>query len=484
MHPDQLRDLLDHVQSGKIQPGEAFQQLATLSFGDIGNAKIDHHRTLRCGFAEVIFCAGKEPRDVVRIIEEGLRGAPCMLATRADKQHLDAIKERFPSAIINARGGTARVGQALSMKTRGGIMVVTAGTSDIPVAEEALETLRAFGCEGYHSYDVGVAGLQRVLAVLPQLREAAAIICVAGMEGALPSVIGGLVACPVIAVPTSIGYGASFKGVAALLGMLNTCAAGVTVVNIDNGFGAAMSALRMIADKDYPMLEVPKQELPVALSIELAVENKTDEVKIAARDAQLERLEKAVEQLSLLAQKPLVVQMPESTAARTESVDHSAQLARLEKTVEQFALLAQKPVVVQMPELPAAQPMGPDHSAQLARLEKALEQLAFLPAAAQQNFPDHGEQILRLEKAVAELSAAVLARPIHIEIQHPSAPVVEHRPERSEASAFHNQREQPEQPGQRVESPHKAAHPKEKTVVKVAHKSKKPEVANKKSARK
>ena len=445
MHPDQLRDLLDHVQSGKIQPGEAFQQLATLSFGDIGNAKIDHHRALRCGFAEVIFCAGKEPRDVVRIIEEGLRGAPCMLATRADKQHLDAIKERFPAAIINARGGTARVGQALSMKTRGGIMVVTAGTSDIPVAEEALETLRAFGCEGYHSYDVGVAGLQRVLAVLPQLREAAAIICVAGMEGALPSVIGGLVACPVIAVPTSIGYGASFKGVAALLGMLNTCAAGVTVVNIDNGFGAAMSALRMIADKDYPMLEVTKQELPVELPIELAVVNKTDELKIAARDAQLERLEKAVEQLSLLAQKPLVVQMPESTAARTESVDHSAQLARL---------------------------------------EKALEQLAFLPGAAQQNFPDHGEQILRLEKAVAELSAAVLARPIHIEIQHPPAPVVEHRPESSEASAFHNQPNQPEQPGQRVESPHKAAHPKEKTVVKVAHKSKKPEVANKKSARK
>ena len=446
MHPDQIRDLLDSVQSGKLTSDEAFQRLATLSFGDIGDAKIDHHRALRCGFAEVIFCAGKEPRDVVRIIEEGLRGAPCMLATRADKRHLDAIKERYPGAIVNARGGTARVGQALSMKTRGGIMVVTAGTSDIPVAEEALETLRAFGCEGYHSYDVGVAGLQRVLAVLPQLREAAVIICVAGMEGALPSVIGGLVACPVIAVPTSIGYGASFKGVAALLGMLNTCAAGVTVVNIDNGFGAAMSALRMIADKDYPLLEVPKQEL----TLEIPVEIKPHVAHDSAQDAQLERLERAVEQLALLAQKPLVLQMPETVAARSEAPDHSAQLARLETAVEQLALLAQKPAAAAVPESAVARP----------------------------EFPDYGAQISRLEKAVADLAAAVLSRPIQIEIKQPPAPVAELRTEIPSAISLHETLEQ------RFETPHEVAHPKEKTVVKDAPKSKKSEVANKKSARK
>src|SRR5436190_1962984 len=154
MYPDQIRGLLEELHAEKISVDDAFAQLAALPFGDIGDAKVDHHRALRCGFAEVIFCRGKEPRDVVRILEEGLRNVPCMLATRAEKRHIDAIRERYPNALVNLRGNTVRVGSALTMKARGTVMVVTAGTSDIPVAEEALETLRAFGCEAYHIYDV------------------------------------------------------------------------------------------------------------------------------------------------------------------------------------------------------------------------------------------------------------------------------------------------------------------------------------------
>jgi pyridinium-3,5-biscarboxylic acid mononucleotide synthase len=229
-------------------------QLAQLPFTDLGVAKIDHHRALRCGFAEVIFGPNKTPADIVRVVETGLTGAPCILCTRVDDPQVTALKRRFPQAVHNIRARTVRVGRPapLDAHLSGDVLVITAGTSDIPVAEEALETLRAFGCPAKSVYDVGVSGLHRVLKTLPELKRAAVIICVAGMEGALPSVVGGLVSCPVIAVPTSVGYGASFGGMAALLSMMNTCASGVSVVNIDNGFGAAMAALRIMRKAPAP----------------------------------------------------------------------------------------------------------------------------------------------------------------------------------------------------------------------------------------
>jgi len=246
MQPAKLRALLKNVKNKSVSVADALTALAALPFDDIDVAKVDHHRALRCGFAEVIFGSGKTPDDVVRILENGLKKAPCMLVTRASELHANTILHAFPKAHYNARAKTVRVGKPVPLKTTGVVAVVTAGTSDIPVAEEALETLQAFGCASKNYYDVGVAGLHRVLKVVPDLQQAACIICVAGMEGALPSVVGGLVACPVIAVPTSVGYGASLNGMTALLAMLNTCAAGVSVVNIDNGFGAAMCALRTV----------------------------------------------------------------------------------------------------------------------------------------------------------------------------------------------------------------------------------------------
>ena len=245
MQRARIKTLLDQVQSGTCSVEQALSQLAHLPYTDSGNFKLDHHRALRCGFAEVVFGAGKRAEDIPEIVAHGLQSAPCMLTTRVDAAQAAALHARFPDAVYNELARTVRVGKPEALHAAGKVLVVTAGTSDLPVAEEALETLRAFGCPAESFYDVGVAGLHRVLQAVPKLQEAACIICVAGMEGALPSVVGGLVACPVIAVPTSIGYGASFHGLAALLSMLNTCAAGVSVVNIDNGFGAAMCALRM-----------------------------------------------------------------------------------------------------------------------------------------------------------------------------------------------------------------------------------------------
>jgi NCAIR mutase (PurE)-related protein len=248
MQTGELRSLLDSVRQGSCSTEDALARLARLPFTDLGVAKIDHHRELRCGFAEVIFGPGKTPGDIVRVVETGLTGAPCILCTRVNAVQVAALQARFPQAEYNARARTVQVGQPAPLRRArtGDVLVLTAGTSDIPVAEEALATLRAFGCPSKSVYDVGVAGLHRVLNALPELKRAAAIICVAGMEGALPSVVGGLAACPVIAAPTSVGYGASFGGLAALLSMMNTCASGVSVVNIDNGFGAAMCALRIM----------------------------------------------------------------------------------------------------------------------------------------------------------------------------------------------------------------------------------------------
>lgn len=247
MQREKIRRLLRDVRRGKSTPEAALHTLAQLPFSDLDLAKVDHHRALRCGFAEVVFGPGKRPADIVAVIERGLHHAPCMLATRVDEAQIAAMLKRFPQAIVNEKANTVRVGTPAKNVVRGEVLIVTAGTSDIPVAEEAAETLRAFGAEVGSVYDVGVAGLHRLLHVLPRLQQSAAIICVAGMEGALPSVVGGLVSCPVIAVPTSVGYGSSFGGVAALLAMLNTCASGVSVVNIDNGFGAAMCALRIVS---------------------------------------------------------------------------------------------------------------------------------------------------------------------------------------------------------------------------------------------
>jgi pyridinium-3,5-biscarboxylic acid mononucleotide synthase len=241
--------LLEEVRSGTLAPARAIERLKNLPFEDLDFAKVDHHRTLRQGFAEVVFGKGKTPGQVAKIGKALLARKPerqNILVTRADTKIFAAVKR--------AAGGSKRVAKfhplagAITFERnqeilgKGTIMVVSAGTSDIPVAEEALLTARLMGNHVEHLYDVGVAGIHRLLKHSEGLMKARVIICVAGMEGALPSVVGGLVAVPVIAVPTSVGYGASFGGVAALLGMLNSCASNVTVVNIDNGFGAARVA--------------------------------------------------------------------------------------------------------------------------------------------------------------------------------------------------------------------------------------------------
>ena len=210
-------------------------------------ATIDHLRPLTQGHHEVILCQGKTAEQVVGIAERLDAAAGSFLATRAEPEHQDALRRRFPRAEVNVLGRTVfqPPDPEPAPTGRGTVLIVTAGTSDLPVAEEAAVTARAFGNRIGRLTDVGVAGIHRVLAETDTLRGAAVIIVVAGMEGALPSVVGGLVSVPVIAVPTSVGYGASFGGIAALLGMLNSCASGLTVVNIDNGFGAAAAASRI-----------------------------------------------------------------------------------------------------------------------------------------------------------------------------------------------------------------------------------------------
>ncbi|MYC78702.1 nickel pincer cofactor biosynthesis protein LarB [Candidatus Poribacteria bacterium] len=242
MEIEKLRILLEQVKGGEIAVDDALQSLRTLPFEDLGFSKIDHHRQLRTGFPEVIFCQGKTVEHVQQISERILAAGHPLLATRATPDMYKAVKEVQPRARYNELGRTISVSQSEEDTGTPGILVVSAGTSDLPVAEEAAETALMMGNLPERLYDVGVAGLHRLMSNHEKLLNARVIIVVAGMEGALPSVVGGLVDCPVIAVPTSIGYGASFGGLAALLGMLNSCASGVTVVNIDNGFGAGYSA--------------------------------------------------------------------------------------------------------------------------------------------------------------------------------------------------------------------------------------------------
>ncbi len=247
MTAEQLQALLAEVAAGRLAPQTALEKLRHLPFEDIAFARIDHHRELRQGHPEVVFCEGKTPDQVLAICERLHAASGSFLGTRASQATARMLKDRFPGMVWNELARTVYLPGPRASKTTatGTILVVSAGTSDLPVAEEAAVVAEAFGHTVERLIDVGVAGLHRLLAANEQLKGARVVIVVAGMEGALPSVVGGIVAVPVIAVPTSVGYGASFGGLAALLGMLNSCAAGVTVVNIDNGFGAAAAASRI-----------------------------------------------------------------------------------------------------------------------------------------------------------------------------------------------------------------------------------------------
>lgn len=242
MNQTELKELLEALSAGQLTTDEAYGRLRSLPFADLGDTKVDLHRAIRHGAPEVIFCPGKTPEQVLGVIKTLIDAGQHVLATRGDQALYDFCAEEIPTLHFHERSGIITDQDLGEKRGEGQVIVVTAGTSDIPVAEEAVLTARACGSKTKALYDVGVSGLHRLLAHTEILQNAKAIIVCAGMEGALPSVVGGLVAVPVVAVPTSVGYGASFGGVAALLGMLNSCANNVTVVNIDNGFGAGYVA--------------------------------------------------------------------------------------------------------------------------------------------------------------------------------------------------------------------------------------------------
>jgi NCAIR mutase (PurE)-related protein len=255
LNPDTLLRLLEDVAQGRASPATVLDRLALLPYEEVRDngrladpfARVDHHRQLRVGMPEVVYCAGKTPEQVVEICLRLARTGGAFLATRADEAARQALAATFPRAEVNEAARTVLLAAEdyVAAEGLGTVLIASAGTADLPVAEEAAVTASALGNPVERLYDVGVAGLHRLLESAERLRSAAVIIVVAGMEGALPSVVGGLVSSPVIAVPTSVGYGTSFGGVAALLAMLNSCASGVTVVNIDNGFGAACAATRI-----------------------------------------------------------------------------------------------------------------------------------------------------------------------------------------------------------------------------------------------
>lgn len=243
MDRERIESLLRDLKAGKVTVGEAMQALRDLPYEDLGFAKLDSHRDLRRGFPEVILCLGKTPERIVEIAKRMSEAHRLVLATRASPDVFRFLQKELNGKRVTYHEKASIVSIGTPPKaTRGSVLVVTAGTSDIPVAEEAGVTAELMGCRVTRLYDIGVAGVHRVLDQRDLLDKAKVIIVVAGMEGALPSVVAGLVSVPVIAVPTSVGYGASFDGLAALLGMLNSCAPGVAVVNIDNGFGAGYLA--------------------------------------------------------------------------------------------------------------------------------------------------------------------------------------------------------------------------------------------------
>jgi pyridinium-3,5-biscarboxylic acid mononucleotide synthase len=242
LNAESIRQLFEQVRKGKLTPDDAVARLRHLPFEDLGFAKVDHHRALRNGMPEIILGEGKTPAQVAGIFARLAKHGGNILATRANEKQFAAVKKKVRAAKYRDLARAIVLQRDPTKYGKGIIAVVSAGTSDIPVAEEAVVTAELMGSEVEHFYDVGVAGIHRLLANREALTKARVVIVCAGMEGALPSVVGGLVGVPVIAVPTSIGYGASFKGLAALLGMLNSCASNVSVVNIDNGFGAGYVA--------------------------------------------------------------------------------------------------------------------------------------------------------------------------------------------------------------------------------------------------
>lgn len=242
MNRDAVKTLLEDIREQRISPAEGVERLRNLPFEDLGFAKLDHHRSLRHGMPEVIYAAGKTPAETAEIFARMAGQGGNVLATHATPEHADAVRTASPRAEFNQRARTIALVQDTTERGKGVIAVLCAGTSDLPVAEEAAVTARVMGNRTELASDVGVAGLHRLFAHRDLLSTARVFIVCAGMEGALPSVVAGMVGAPVIAVPTSVGYGASFQGVTALLAMMNSCAPNVTVVNIDNGFGAAYFA--------------------------------------------------------------------------------------------------------------------------------------------------------------------------------------------------------------------------------------------------
>jgi NCAIR mutase (PurE)-related protein len=249
MNPDELTRTLERLQRGEITVAAALDRLRDLPFESVGDSTVDHHRALRRGFPEVIYGAGKTPVQVVEAARSIAARRQTVLVTRADPEIAAAVSAALPEAVVDPVARTVEVSAGEVPRLSGQVLVVSAGTSDLPVAMEAQVTARVLGCEVERLSDVGVAGIHRLLAESERLRRASVIIVVAGMEGALPSVVGGLTDCPVIGVPTSVGYGASFGGVGALLGMLLSCSSGITVVNIDNGFGAGYAAALILRSR-------------------------------------------------------------------------------------------------------------------------------------------------------------------------------------------------------------------------------------------
>lgn len=242
MTPEKIHKILQGVKDGSQSVESAMEALKLLPYEDLDFVKIDHHRELRTGSPEVIFCQGKTPEQVIQIVQSMLPKGNNILATRANEEIQETLKAIFPMGTAHKLARTFVIKQRDIPAPPTNIAIVTAGTADIPVAEEAALTAEIFGNKVNRIFDVGVAGIHRLYRELPRIRDAKVIVAVAGMEGALPSVLGGLVDKPVIAVPTSVGYGANFSGLSALLTMLNSCASGVSVVNIDNGFGAGYLA--------------------------------------------------------------------------------------------------------------------------------------------------------------------------------------------------------------------------------------------------
>jgi len=242
MDQDLLKGLLEQVRDGAVDVDQALERLRHMPFETLGYATIDHHRAIRVGMPEVVFGKGKTVEQTVNIASRLLERASNVLVTRTSRDVFESLRTRFAEAEYFPRSGALRVWRDRSPKGKGKLMVISAGTTDLPVAEEAVVTAEVMGNDVLQVHDVGVAGIHRLLGHYELIRQARVIVVCAGMEGALPSAIGGMVSCPVIAVPTSVGYGASFHGLAALLGMLNSCASNVSVVNIDNGFGGGYVA--------------------------------------------------------------------------------------------------------------------------------------------------------------------------------------------------------------------------------------------------